>query len=42
MKDHEEVVDAWRDDFRVAYEEDSRNAARQSFDELGLRSRCCS
>ena len=33
MKDHEEVVDAWRDDFRVAYEEDSRNVARQSFDD---------
>ena len=33
MKDHEEVVDSWRDDFRVAYQEDSRNAARQSFDD---------
>jgi hypothetical protein len=33
MKQHDELVDSWMDDFRTAHEADSRNAARQPFED---------
>jgi hypothetical protein len=33
MSAHDTLVDSWVEEFRVAYEGDARNAARQSFDE---------
>jgi hypothetical protein len=33
MKTHDELVDSWMEEFRAAYEDDDRNAARQTFED---------
>ena len=33
MTHHDELVDSWMDEFRAAHEDDSRNAARQPFED---------
>lgn len=33
MREHDKLIDAWKDEFQAAYDRDSRNRTRQSFDE---------